>query len=115
LRDSYYSRVSDSLAKLSENNEQFYDLLNGTIQKVFEKAYVEKLSKVYDKSKEANNLEKRRMLIRFKHFMFRSRILTYTSEEIDRQLHQLENMPLREVHLQETMSKSFRDSQHPDI
>jgi hypothetical protein len=44
---------------------------------------------VYDKSKEAHNLEKRRMLIRFKKFLFQSRILTYSYEEAERTMKQL--------------------------
>ena len=54
------------------------------VDKVFENAYLEKLSLMYEKSKEARNLEKRRMLILFKKFMFKSRILVYNSEENDR-------------------------------
>jgi hypothetical protein len=47
-------------------------------------AYLEKLNSVYNKSQEAHSLEKRRMFIKFKKFLFQSRILTYAHEETDR-------------------------------
>ncbi len=59
-------------------------MINGKIQKIFEDAYLEKLDLVYNKSKEAHGLEKRRMFIRFKQFLFKSRVLTYAHEEMDR-------------------------------
>lgn len=58
--------------------------MNDNIQKIFEDAYLEKLNRVFEKSKEAHNLEKRRMYIRFKKFLFHSRIMTYMHEEFDR-------------------------------
>ena len=59
-------------------------MVNANIQKIFENAYLEKLGNIYDRSVEAHSLEKRRMFIRFKKFLFQSRILTYAHEEFDR-------------------------------
>ena len=47
-------------------------------------AYLERLNMVYEKSKEAQSLDKRRMFIRFKKFLMKSRILAYLHEETDR-------------------------------
>jgi len=62
----------------------FYDLVNHKVQGIFEKAYIERLGNVYEKSKEAQSLEKRRMFIRFKKFLMQSRILAYLGEETER-------------------------------
>ena len=53
---------------------------------MFKGAYIDKLKQVFDKSKEAHGLEKRRMFIKFKKFLFQNRILKYQSEEMDRTL-----------------------------
>jgi hypothetical protein len=58
--------------------------VNSKIQTIFEMAYLEKLNSVYTKSQEAHSLEKRRMFIKFKKFLFQSRILTYAHKETDR-------------------------------
>jgi hypothetical protein len=62
-------------------------------------------------------LEKRRMFIKFKKFLFQSRILTYAHEETDRLFQQLKNMPAREPHLKEQWDggKSFREMEHPHV
>ena len=51
---------------------------------IFEQAYLRRLSTMYERSKEAQSLEKRRMLIRFKKFLIRSRILTFMNEDAAR-------------------------------
>jgi hypothetical protein len=56
------------------------------VNEVFENAYLGKLHMVYEKSKEAHGLDKRRMLIKFKKFLMKSRIIVYLSEETDRLL-----------------------------
>ena len=56
--------------------------MNDKIQQIFETAYVNRLSHIYEKSKEAHGLEKRRMFIRLKKYLFESRILNYAGEEI---------------------------------
>jgi nitrate reductase NapAB chaperone NapD len=54
-----------------------------------------------------HNLEKRRMFIRFKKFLFNSRILTYQSEEMDRIWKQLSALPFKEIHLTESWDKTY--------
>ena len=51
---------------------------------MFEQAYLERLKMVYEKSREAHNLSKRRMFIRFKKFIMKSRLLSYLNDETDR-------------------------------
>jgi hypothetical protein len=75
--------------------------VNGKIQEVFENAYLEKLQNIFDRSVEAQSLEKRRMFIKFKKFLFQSRILTTVSQECDRLQKILANMPLKEPHMKE--------------
>jgi len=91
--------------------------VNSKIQAIFELAYLEKLNTVYTKSQEAHSLEKRRMFIKFKKFLFQSRILTYAHEETDRLFAQLSNMPVKEPHLKEKWDSpvSFREMEHPEI
>ena len=55
--------------------------MNEIIDEVFVNAYLEKLDKVKQKSKEAQKVEKRRMIVRLKKFLFRSRIQKYGNEE----------------------------------
>ena len=58
--------------------------MNKQISEVFEDAYLKRLNHVFEKSKEAHSLEKRRMFIRLKKFLFKSRLLTFLDEETDR-------------------------------
>jgi hypothetical protein len=87
------------------------------IQRIFEKAYLEKLNTIYERSREAQSLEKRRMFIRFKKFLFQSRLLTYTHEEFDRLAAQVRNLPYKLPHLSERWDgeTSFRETAHPEI
>ena len=57
------------------------------------------------------------MFIRFKKFLFQSRILTYAHEEVDRVLKIIENMPFKEPHMKENWDSetSFREMEHPDL
>ena len=59
-------------------------MVNKMTNEAFEIAYLERLNMVYEKSKEAQSLDKRRMFIRFKKFLMKSRILAYVREETDR-------------------------------
>jgi hypothetical protein len=68
--------------KLEADDKAFYAKVNTKIQEIFEQAYLERLNTIYEKSKEAHSLEKRRMLIRFKKFLISSRILTFMSEDM---------------------------------
>lgn len=53
LRRGYYDRVNTEVAKYEGDKKMFYDLVNKQISEVFEQAYIKRLGKVYDKSKEA--------------------------------------------------------------
>ena len=86
-----------------------FTLVNSKIQKIFEDAYKAKLELMHDKSEEVHNLEKKRMILRMKQFLFKSRILTYTSEEFLRNAKQTASMPFKEIHLTEKWDESFRD------
>jgi hypothetical protein len=57
--------------------------VNSKIQSIFEQSYLRRLNTIYERSKEAQSLEKRRMLIRFKKFLISSRILTFMNEDAD--------------------------------
>ena len=87
------------------------------MQDVFENAYIEKLQRVYEKSVEARTLEKRRMFIKFKKFLFSNRIVTYANEEIDRTMTIIENMPFKLIHMKEQWDgeKSYREMEHPEL
>lgn len=84
LKERYFNQARNEIQKFKDQPKIFYEKVNEKIQQIFENAYLEKLSMVYEKSKEVHNLEKRRMYIRFKKFLFQSRILTYSFEEFDR-------------------------------
>lgn len=76
LREGYFTEAKERIDAL-EQGPEFYKLVNRQIQAIFENAYIEKLQTIFEKSQEAHSLEKRRMLIRFKKFLFQSRILTF--------------------------------------
>ena len=118
LRDSYFGQVRDHIATLEKSpSQEFYKLVNGKIQEIFENAYLEKLQNIFDRSVEAQSLEKRRMFIKFKKFLFQSRILTTVSQECDRLQKILANMPLKEPHMKEQWdgNVTLREMEHPDI
>lgn len=62
-----------------------------------------------------HDLEKRRMYIRFKQFLFQSRILTFQSEEFDRLLRQVQALPFKEIHLTEKWDETYLKQQHPEL
>lgn len=115
LREKYYNSIIAEVDKLDHNSEEFYKLVNEKIQTLFEDAYVNRLSYIFDKSKDAQNLEKRRMLIRLKKFLFESRILVYTGEEFDRLIKQAVAMPFKEIHMTEKWDETYRNMEHPDL
>lgn len=112
LRDKYYNQVAEELKKYDEN-EHFYRAVNEHVATVFQNAYLERLNNQYEKGKEAHGLEKRRLLLKFKKFLFKSRILTVYQEEYERLQNQLASMPFKEIHLKENWDQSYRDMQHP--
>jgi hypothetical protein len=73
------------------------------------------LSTIYEKSKEVHALEKRRMYIRFKKFLFSSRILTYQNEEFDRIYKQLDALPFKQKHLTEKWDETYLKQEHPEL
>jgi len=52
MRTMYYDKVDKEL-KNFENENYFYQVVNNKVQKIFEEAYIERLSNIYDKQKEA--------------------------------------------------------------
>lgn len=52
MRTMYYDKVEKEL-KNFENENYFYQVVNNKVQKIFEEAYIERLSNIYDKQKEA--------------------------------------------------------------
>ena len=70
---------------------------------------------MFDKSKEAQSLERRRMFIRLKRFLFRSRCVVQGSESHEKQVERLQNYSYRLPHLTESWEKSWRDTEHPAI
>ena len=86
LRTQYFGEVQAELKKLEQEPKRLYDLVNQMTNEVFENAYLERLKMVYDKSKEARSLEKRRMFIRFKKFLMKSRVLSYLEAETSKLL-----------------------------
>lgn len=70
-RNAYFAQARDYLEIIEKSaSSEFYKLVNAKIHSIFEQAYLEKLFTVYTKSQEAHGLEKRRMLIKFKKFLF---------------------------------------------
>lgn len=57
------------------------------------------------------------MFIKFKKFLFQSRILTFGNEETQRLVNIVANLPYKEPHLSEQWdgAKSYRELQHPDM
>jgi hypothetical protein len=90
-------------------------MVNQKVQKVFHGAYIERLQNIYEKSKEAQSLEKRRMFIRLKKFLMNSRILTYSGVELERTMNQLATMPFKEIHITENWEETYLDKEHPEL
>jgi len=65
---------------------------------------------MYDKSKEAMTLERRRMFIRLKRFLFKSRCLQYGREDHIKQVERLQNYDFKHPHCMEKWDKSWRDA-----
>ena len=54
LRASYFEKVDKEVNKLKEMpREEFQNTVDDCVMKVFEDAYIERLTKMFDKSKEA--------------------------------------------------------------
>ena len=54
LRASYFEKVDKEVNKLKEMpREEFQNTVDDCVMKVFEEAYIERLTNMFDKSKEA--------------------------------------------------------------
>jgi len=73
----------------------FYDLVNKNVSQQFENAYLERLNHVYEKSREAQGLKKRRMFIRMKKYLIKNRLLQTIGEETERLTERVLNMPFK--------------------
>ena len=65
-------------------SEDFKAKIDKSIEKVFENAYIERLQNIYDRSREAQALDRRRMYYRLKRYLFKSRCVTYGAESWDK-------------------------------
>ena len=70
---------------------------------------------MYDKSREAQTLERRRMFIRLKRFLFKTRCVTQGSESVEQQIKRLENYSYKFPHLSEKWDTNWRHFSHPLI
>lgn len=109
LRENYFEQINKELMKLKTDKDYFYKEVNKNVNDVFENAFLERLDHVYRKSQEAHNLEKRRMIIRMKKFLFKERILTYDNETVARHTAQTKALPFQQIHLKEKWDQCFRE------
>jgi hypothetical protein len=77
IRGAYSEKVNEVLAKLQTDKQEFDAKVESQINEIFQAAFIDRLGTVFEKSKEAHSLEKRRMFLRIKKFYFKSRIFTY--------------------------------------
>ena len=77
LRERYFDEVADELAKIRGDKKVFYEHVNKKIQSIFEQSYLRRLDSIYEKCTQAQDLEKRRMFLRLKKFLVRSRVLQF--------------------------------------
>ena len=116
LRSRYFEKIDEEVSKLKEMpREQFQNTVDDCVNKVFEGAYIERLQTMFDKSKEAQQLERRRMFLRLKRFLFRQRCIEYGTENYEMQLKRLENYSYKLPHCSESWEQSWRDVNHPYI
>jgi hypothetical protein len=81
LQEEYYGKIFKEFEQFKDD-KFYYNYINSAIKDIFEKFYIDNLNKVYEKSAEAQSLDKRRMLIKVKKMMYRSRIIQHVGEEI---------------------------------
>lgn len=53
LRRRYFESLDKEVMQLEQDPKAFYDLVNKNIHGIFEGAYLERLSNIHEKSKEA--------------------------------------------------------------
>ena len=116
LKEKYFVQIADEFSKYKDmSKEEFQSEIDSVITKVFETAYVDRLQTMFDKSKEAQSLERRRMYIRLKRFLFRSRCLTQGTETEDKMIERMKNYSYRLPHMSESWEQSWRDTEHPQL
>ena len=94
---------------------KFVDTVNTKVKKIFEDAFFDRLNMIYEKSVEAQSLEKRRLFIRLKKFLIKNRIIGFAKQNNERIMKQINAMPFKEVHQTEPWDVSFRSMNHPEI
>ncbi len=81
LREGYYDSLRSEVNKMRKmNRDEFKKIVDDKIDKVFEGAYIDRLQTMFDKSREAQSLDRRRMLLRLKRYLFSARCVTRSSE-----------------------------------
>ena len=116
LKEKYFLEIADEVGRLrGMSKKRFQTEVDACISNVYEQAYLNRLQTMFDKSKEAQSLERRRMFIRLKRFLFRSRCVVQGSESHEKQVERLQNYSYRLPHLTESWEKSWRDTEHPAI
>lgn len=70
---------------------------------------------MFEQSKETQSLDRRRMFIRMKRFLLKTRCTERGTESHEKQIARMENYDYKLPHCSETWTSSWRDTKHPMI